>query len=313
MSNNEPSADPQDPDDVLDYATLSELRGDDADYDGPLDHPCSLCGPERRSEYNRTRPVLRTWKPGPGFITYNCVRCGAKGHARAGVEELLQPPRPSVAVPPPVRPRVTSGDLHYVDRLWLGASHDLPPHVVDYFEGWRGIPLKRVPKGVLKFHQQCPWESRPRGCIVARFSDALTGELRGLWRRWVAPVKPALYADKPMTLGPMGGCVIRLWPTVGERLVIGEGVETTLAAATRLTHRGRPLYPAWATGSAGNMRRLPVLDGVAQLIILVDNDSSGTGQEAAEECAQRWVKARRQVIRLIPQEVGTDFGDLVRP
>jgi hypothetical protein len=71
VSNNEPSPDAQDLDDFLDYATLSELRGDE-DGDGPLDHPCPLCGPDRRSEYNQTRPVLRTWKPGPGFITYCC-------------------------------------------------------------------------------------------------------------------------------------------------------------------------------------------------------------------------------------------------
>jgi hypothetical protein len=99
MNSNSPDH-PQDyPDDVLDYATLSELRGDSED-EGPLDHPCPLCGPERRAEYNQTRPVLRTWKPGPGFITYNCARCGAKGYAHADVEELLQP-RPRMVVPPP--------------------------------------------------------------------------------------------------------------------------------------------------------------------------------------------------------------------
>jgi Toprim domain len=298
MSNNEPSPDPQDPDDVLDYATLSELRGDD-DGDGPLDHPCPLCGPDRRSEYNQTRPVLRTWKPGPGFITYYCARCGAKGYAHASGVELT---RPSMVVRPPVKPRAV--DLHYVERLWLQASHDLPAKVIAYFE-WRGIRLARVPKGALKFHPQCPWEGERHGCIVARYSDAVTGELRGLWRRF--------YGEKPKTLGPMGGCVIRLWPVIGKRMVIGEGVETTLAAATARTHRGQPLYPAWATGCAGNMRRLPIIDGVEQLIILVDNDESEAGQKAAEECARRWVEAGREVTRLIPREVGTDFNDLVRP
>ena len=146
-------------------------------------------------------------------------------------------------------------------------------------------------------------------CLLARYSDALTGELRGIWRRSVDGL------NKPMTLGPMGGCVIRLWPQeqVTTRLVIGEGVETVLAAATRITHRGKPLRPAWATGSAGNMRRFPVLDGVEQLVILVDNDESGTGQDAAEECARRWCDAGRKVIRLIPRTPGTDFNDLVRP
>jgi hypothetical protein len=57
--------------DKLDFATLSELRGDG---EGPLDHPCPLCGPDRKSEYNQARPVLRTWEPAPGFITFYCSR-----------------------------------------------------------------------------------------------------------------------------------------------------------------------------------------------------------------------------------------------
>ena len=61
--------------------------------------------------------------------------------------------------------------------------------------------------------------------------------------------------------------------------MIGEGVETALAAATRITHRGEPLRPAWATGCADNMKRFPVIDGVARLIILVDNDASETASE----------------------------------
>jgi Toprim domain len=114
-----------------------------------------------------------------------------------------------------------------------------------------------------------------------------------------------------MTLGSMGGCVIRLWPDIGTRLVLGEGVESTLAAATRITHRGKPLRPAWAAGCAGNMRKFPVLEGIEELILLVDNDSSGTGQRAAAECAERWCAAGRRVIRLTPPEPDTDFNDLI--
>ena len=60
------------------------------------------------------------------------------------------------------------------------------------------------------------------------------------------------------------------------------------------------------------MRRFPVIDGVEQLIVLVDNDESGTGQQAAAECARRWCDAGREVIRLVPSKSGTDFNDLVR-
>ena len=56
-----------------------------------------------------------------------------------------------------------------------------------------------------------------------------------------------------------------------------------------------------------------VLADVTQLVILVDNDESGAGQAAAGECAQRWVAAGREVIRLMPKRQGSDFNDLVRP
>ena len=84
----------------------------------------------------------------------------------------------------------------------------------------------------------------------------------------------------------MAGCVIRLWPDedVAEGLVIGEGVETTLAAATRITRRGTLLRPAWAAGSKDNLARFPVLAGIDVLTILVDNDENGAGQRAAAKC-----------------------------
>jgi hypothetical protein len=274
----------------LDYATLAELRGDG---EGALDHACPLCGPDRQSEYNRTRKVLRTWEPSPGFITYCCARCEAQGYANAHAASRSSSPRRAASPSPrqddPLR-------LAHVERYWQRASPTLPWSVVAYFR-WRGFDLKDVPSGVFRYRD---------GCIVARYSDPSTGEPKGVWRR---PID----GRKPTALGPMGGGVIRLFPEITDkRLVIAEGVETALAAATRITHRGRPLRPAWATGCAGNMRRFPVIDGVKQLVILVDNDASETGQRAAEECARRWSDGGREAIRLLPRKLGTDFNDLLR-
>ena len=105
--------------------------------------------------------------------------------------------------------------------------------------------------------------------------------------------------------------MIRLWPEIGQQLVIGEGVETSLAAATRIKHRGAALRPTWAAGSAGNIQGFPVLSGVSVLKILVDNDVSGTGQRVAIECTNRWTAAGRTVFRLVPKKLGADFNDLV--
>jgi len=111
----------------------------------------------------------------------------------------------------------------------------------------------------------------------------------------------------------MADCVIRLWPdeAVEQGLVIGEGVETVLGAATRVMYRGTLLQPAWAVCSANNLGNFPILPGIEALTVLVDHDAGGTGQNAAAECAARWSAAGREVTRLTPNTVGADFNDVV--
>jgi len=101
----------------------------------------------------------------------------------------------------------------------------------------------------------------------------------------------------------MSACVIRLWPdeAVEQGLVIGEGVETVLSAATRIKHRGTLLTPAWAVCVADNLKNFPILPGIEALTVLVDNDPSGTGQGAAAACAAHWSAAGREVTRVLLQ------------
>jgi Toprim domain len=146
-------------------------------------------------------------------------------------------------------------------------------------------------------------------CILGRFTDVLTNASRGLHRRVITPdVVP-----KTMALGPIGGAVVRLWPDedVTHGLVIGEGVETVLAAATGIEHRGTLLQPAWACTVAGNVESFPVLAGVEALTILADADANGRGQRAVRRCAERWAANGCEVTILTPRELG-DFNDIVR-
>jgi phage/plasmid primase-like uncharacterized protein len=111
-------------------------------------------------------------------------------------------------------------------------------------------------------------------------------------------------------LGHMG--VVKLWPVDGsDQLVVGEGIETVLAAATRISYRGAALTPAWSAVARGGLGRLPVLPGVQSLILLVDNDANGEGQKAAERCRQAWRAAGRAVAALVPKQAGWDFNDVV--
>jgi putative DNA primase/helicase len=93
-------------------------------------------------------------------------------------------------------------------------------------------------------------------------------------------------------------------------MVIGEGVETTLAAATRQRlDDGTLLQPAWATCGSGNLANFPVLPGIDCLTILVDHDDAGI--KAAAECQHRWSSAGREVFRLKSRVKGWDFADII--
>jgi hypothetical protein len=207
---------------------------------------------------------------------------------------------------PPPRDSGNLPNQDFAERIWRQSQDIAGTHAESYLAR-RGIVLDDVPNlGGLRWHPHCPWERGTAPCVLARYTDARTAEPRGIWRR---PID----GNKPMTLGPMRGCVIRLWPDedMTTHLVLGEGVETA-AAASQIEHKGTLLQPMWAAGSAVNMARFPVLPGIEALTLIVDNDKSGTGQQAAATCARRWIDAGREVIRLTPKMMGADFNDIIR-
>jgi len=192
----------------------------------------------------------------------------------------------------------------------------------------RGINLDAVPDlhSGLRWHPRCPWgEGGARqSCIVALWTNILSGAPHAIHRRPINAEGEKL--DRWGSLGPskdqmtgLPSTVIRLWPDdwVMSGLVLGEGPETVLAAATRIEHRGTLLRPGWSAGDSWHLRCFPVLPGIEALTLLVDNDPLNPkaghhpGQDAAAECAQRWTAAGREVIRLTPRIVDTDFADIV--
>ena len=119
----------------------------------------------------------------------------------------------------------------------------------------------------------------------------------------IALTADAQKIDRRM-LGTAG--VVKLWPA-GKQLVVGEGLETVLAAATRLPYRDEPLRPAWAALSDGMLKKFPIIDGVERLILLADNDVNNAGAIAAEACKRRWLEAGRRVALLMPDRPGHRF------
>ena len=193
--------------------------------------------------------------------------------------------------------------------LWQQAKPIVGTLAAQYLIERRRIDVTALPGNVdevLRFHPNCPFGPGTRHpCLLALLRDVTTDEASGIHRIALAP--NAAKIDRRM-LG-RGGAV-KLWPA-GAQLIVGEGIETVLAAATRISHRGAPLRPAWSTVSSGALGKLPVVPGVERLLILVDHDLNGQGQAAAARCAERWSRAGCSVTQLKPKKPGSDFNDLV--
>ena len=83
-----------------------------------------------------------------------------------------------------------------------------------------------------------------------------------------------------MMLGTVAGSAVKL-DLVGDRLAVGEGVETCMAA------RQLGLRPVWALGTAGGIEKLPLIDGVDELTILGENDNGANRNATAAPIATR--------------------------
>jgi DNA polymerase len=195
-------------------------------------------------------------------------------------------------------------------QLWETARPIAGTPVIKYLADLRGIDTDALPDDALRFHRACPFGSGVRlPCLLALYRDVTTDEPAGIHR--IALTREVLAGGKVerRSLGSWPTPrAIKFWPAT-DQLFVGEGIETVLAAATRLEHCGAPMRPAWAAGSSGNVGKLPVLATVRRLILLVDHDESGTRN--AEACRLRWRSAGREVVRLRPRRLGDDFNDVV--
>jgi putative DNA primase/helicase len=106
----------------------------------------------------------------------------------------------------------------------------------------------------------------------------------------------------PGTMPPGGS--IRLADAEG---VVGlaEGIETALAAWRMTT------IPCWAATSAGMMEKFACPKNVTDVVIFGDNDASYRGHQAAYTLAARLVSEGKNVTVKIPENVGTDWADVL--
>jgi putative DNA primase/helicase len=215
---------------------------------------------------------------------------------------------------PPARRRDDADDDASRNRalaasIWRSARPIKGTLAEHYLAHIRGIDIEQIPNidDCLRFTAGCPFDGGNLPCLIALARDVATDEPKAITRTALDGEAKKI---ERRALGPKRRCAVKLWPDadVATGLVVGEGLETVAAAATRIEHNGTCLQPAWALIDCINLRDLQVLSGIEALTILVDHDQAG--QSAADICTRRWLAAGHCVEQLIPRTTDTDFNDI---
>lgn len=185
--------------------------------------------------------------------------------------------------------------------IWR-ASHGIAGSPAETYLLSRAITLSPPPS--LRFH---PGLKHASGSIwpamVALVVHGGTGSPIAIHRTFLARQGhgKALVDPQKMMLGPCRGGVVHLG-NPGDVLMVGEGIETCLAA---MQASGKP---AWAALSTSGLRSLDLPSALREVIVLADGDAPG--EAAAQECARRWHREGRSV-RIARPPNGMDFNDLL--
>ena len=296
------------------YVTLKRLSANSSEWTGP----CPVCGGTDRFSVNTRKRIwnCRGCAKGGNVIglaqhasgaTFAQAVAALNGDALADIRSL--PPRTRKPYPD------EDDDLNsrLALRIWDAARSIRGTLAEQYLVHVRNIDVEELIEldAVLRFAPGCRFDGDRLPCLIALVRDIVTDTPKAIQR--TAPHSDGGKIDR-RSLGPTKGGAIKLWPDaeVTQGLVVGEGLETVAAAATRVEHRGTLLQPAWALIDSANLGGFPILPGIEALTILVDHDANGVGQKAADACERRWLDAGREVTRLTPKTIGLDFNDIVR-
>jgi hypothetical protein len=206
----------------------------------------------------------------------------------------------------PAAPRADALDKQAAAmRLWDAA---LPPQSTPV-ETYLALRVPGVELATLRDIVFLPQAKHPSGgrhpCMIALLRDG-EGRPVAVHRTFLAPGGAGKAKVEPakMTLGNVRGAAVRLHPCA-DRLVIGEGIESSIAAGVLLR------LPAWSAVSAGNLADSVALPpAVREVTIAADHDRPGL--DAARRAAARW-KAEGRLVRIAkPHRAGADFADLVQ-
>ena len=186
-------------------------------------------------------------------------------------------------------------------RIWQ-ASVPANGTLAETYLQSRGLHLPLVP--TLRFHARLKHSSGGVWpALVALVTRGADDTPLAIHRTFLARDGSGMARVDPqkMMLGPCRGGAVRLGGP-GDMLMVGEGIETCLAAMQATRH------PAWAALSTSGLRALDLPDTVREVIVLADGDDAG--EAAAREAALRWKREGRSV-RIARPPRGCDFNDLL--
>jgi putative DNA primase/helicase len=187
--------------------------------------------------------------------------------------------------------------------IWQSAT-SAGGSLVETYLASRGLHLPPTP--TLRFHARL---KHPSGgiwptmiALVTRGTDDMP---LAIHRTYLAPdgggKAPVDPQKQKLMLGPCRGGAVRL-AAPGHMLMVGEGIETCLAAIQATSH------PAWAALSTSGLRALELPIDVREVIVLADGDDPG--EAAARDAALRWSCEGRRV-RIARPPRGFDFNDVL--
>lgn len=210
-----------------------------------------------------------------------------------------------------------------IEEIWNDTRAIERGDVVDRYLTGRGIRLERFPADV-RCHPKLAYYADRRGpgekakvvgyypAMVCAMRDA-QGKIQALHRTYLSsrgikitdalPDHPTITKARKV-IGTTEGLVIRLGDA-GETLVVGEGIETCMAAGILAGH------PAWSAYSASNLPNVVIPDSVKRVIIASDNDAAG--RMAAAKLASRLINNKLvNVTAQFADGRGNDWADVIK-
>jgi DNA polymerase len=182
-----------------------------------------------------------------------------------------------------------------------------------YLAETRGIDVSKLPATIhdaLRFHPNCAFREGRHPCVIALMRDPATDAPVGIHRIGLVQAHGAITKLDRRALGRMG--VVKLWPVDGAgQLVAGDGIETVLAAATRMSFRGAPLTPAWSAVTKNGIASLPALGGIERPRPARGQRRERGGPEVSGALPADLEAAGRSAVLLTPKQQGWDFNDVV--